>query len=98
MTFPLFGKMIGSVNPTIEEIPQVDDVILEISPELVQLLLFVFCAWASLILLEVDVIRRKLASGFGMTNESVSIQNPVQSDNKGWVSESTFNAPMKAKV
>lgn len=95
MTIPLFGKMIGSVNPTYEETPT-NDVILEISPELVQLLLFVFCAWGMLILLEVDVIRRKIAGGFGMTNESASIHTPVQNNNIGWVSKNTLNAPMKA--
>jgi hypothetical protein len=54
--------MLGSkaVTPAVEP----DDVILEISPELVQLFFFVFCAWGMLILFEIDVIRRKVVGGF----------------------------------
>lgn len=57
-----------------------DDVILEISPELVQLFFFVFCAWGMLILFELDVIRRKIVVGFNFD----AISMPQQED-AGWV-------------
>lgn len=86
---PLLGKLLNAAKPE-PVIVEPDDVILEISPELVQLFLCVFCAWGLLILFEIDVIRRKIADGLGFSTAPVS-ESPVASykipnDNVQWVS------------
>jgi len=97
MGFPLVGKLMGSsaAPPVVFEESPIDDVILEISPELVQLLLFVFCAWAMLILIEVDVIRRKVVGGFGIS-EPVTYQPTSPNYNAQWASQAT-SKPTDAK-
>lgn len=86
MPLPLIGKMFGG---NVKSIPmdEPDDVILEISPELVQLFFFVFCAWGMLILFELDVIRRKIVVGFNF--DAISMQSP---DDAGWVTNSSVTA------
>jgi len=107
MTVPLLGKMLGTATPAIDLPPQ-DDVILEISPELVQLFFFVFCAWGMLILFEIDVIRRKVVGGFGdfvsgpSVTETVGASVPpvttkVANDNVNWVTSSTVESFPKSK-
>lgn len=89
MGFPLFSK---SAPPPVFEEPVIEDVLLEISPELVQLLLFVFSAWALLILIEVDVIRRKVMGGFGMS-EPVIYEAAPSNNTAQWASPQTTSKP-----
>jgi hypothetical protein len=105
---PLIGKLFKP--STVPELAPTDDVILEISPELVQLFFCVFCAWGMLILFEIDVIRRKVAGGLGFISDSVSEQPvsdyKIPNDNVQWVSgnsnppsnSSTFPSKPKTAV
>jgi len=87
MPLPLVGKVFA---PAPVEEP--DDVILEISPELVQLFFFVFVAWGMLILFELDVIRRKIVGGFGFgTSDTASMQS-IAADPASWVTEAAVNS------
>jgi Limiting CO2-inducible proteins B/C beta carbonyic anhydrases len=82
MPLPLIGKMFAPPVPVPTGI-EPDDVILEISPELVQLFFFVFCAWGMVILFELDVIRRKIVGGFNFSDAG-SVLPPAEEAN-GWV-------------
>ena len=88
MPLPLIGKMFGPAVPAPVDDP--DDVILEISPELVQLFFFVFCAWGMLILFEIDVIRRKIVGGFNFSD--TTSMPAVAEDTVGWVTGAGVNA------
>jgi Limiting CO2-inducible proteins B/C beta carbonyic anhydrases len=73
MPLPLITKMFG--EPSFSPPPPINpqDVVLEISPEIVQLFFLVFCAWGMVILFEIDVIRRKIVGNFNF-GELGSIQ------------------------
>lgn len=86
MPLPLVGKMMKTAP-----LEEPDDVILEISPELVQLFFFVFCAWGMLILFELDVIRRKIVGGFSFGSETATMQSMPAADPAGWVTEAAVN-------
>ena len=95
MPLPLIGKMFAPPVPVTTGI-EPDDVILEISPELVQLFFFVFCAWGMVILFELDVIRRKLVGGFTFSDSGSLL--PSAEETNGWVSGSAIPAKSESST
>lgn len=74
MPLPLIVKIFGS--PSVPPPPiNSQDVILDMSPEVVQVFLLVCCAWGTIVLFELDSIRRKVFGGldFGAEAESSEI-------------------------
>jgi hypothetical protein len=95
MPLPLIGKMFAPPVPVTTTI-EPDDVILEISPELVQLFFFVFCAWGMVILFELDVIRRKIVGGFTFSDSGSLL--PAAEETNGWVTGSAVTAKSESST
>jgi len=90
MPLPLITKMFGAPAPALPPLNP-HDVVLEISPELVHLFFFVFCAWGMVILFELDVIRRKIVGGFSFSD--LASETPASEDaGAGWITGTTVTA------